>query len=431
MMRVDLLWATYAAQGSRQFFGYHDSPYIGADQPSKVFLRSADGQPSADAWLEEMVQNVAGKHSPLVMTLGTSLADAADTHGLTNIASGMGLIENVAEPATDMYYEMFDSGCEKGCGNCDAGDSAPLPALMLSAPVARLVLSRPIRPAAELVERASTLFDVLGFPPLDPEAVARLEVWAARAIERDGVSYTQVFDEPRVDISYDAHADLLRLTDRYALARARPGPDELVEDSSELEQALRAQAEVAHGSLGSLLDASVILGPDYVLTTRALGYLSEQSQAEPFAFEYIYTLTGEHAGLALPDYSVSVGITRLGELSSVVLSLIEVEVGAELTYQRSPEQALDVLRDKILAEHPRALDVDFIAPQVGYQLVEDENSAELDASLLVSYISSYGPAAEPIASRPVPVRVSLVAPEFVVEELGAADSDPQPGDSRD
>jgi len=351
IMRKDIAWDTFQDQGTRQLFGYHDSPGIGSDEARKVFMRSADGQPSADAWLEEMVQNAAGKHSPAVLTLGTSPDDASDTHGLTNLASGVGLLENVGEPVSNYHYELYDSGCDTICGNCGA-NNAPLPELMLSAPVSTLTLIRPQRSAAELVERASVVLEAFELAPLEPAALARLEAWAAQTVERGDVSYAQILDEPRVDLSYDPDSDQLRITDRGALARARPAPGELVDDSAVLEESLVAEAEAegTRAALGGLLDASVLLSSTPALITRSLADGSDADpQPEPVAFEYFYTWTGERDGLTLPDYEIGVGVTRLGELASVTLSLVEVEPGASLGYQRSPEQALDALREAVLA----------------------------------------------------------------------------------
>ena len=113
-LRTDALAQTLVANASRQFFGYHNSPYIGYDEPRKVFKRTQDGQSTRDAWLDEMEQNAdVGKNSPVVVTFGKSAQDALESHGSTNLASGEGLSTNVGEPADNFIFTWYNNGCTR------------------------------------------------------------------------------------------------------------------------------------------------------------------------------------------------------------------------------------------------------------------------------------------------------------------------------
>ena len=427
-MRVDQLWPNFQNQACRQFLGYHDSPYIGYDEARKVFTRTQDGQSTADAWLEEMDANIVS-NSPVVFTMGTSPDDATNVHGMTNLASGEGLIENVAEPADHFFFELYDNGCTKKCGNCN-GNAPALPELMLTAPVPRVTLTRPLRSADDLVAHAALLIARFDVGALDQAQQARLEAWADTVVTRGDVSYAQILDEPRLDLSYDPSSDLLRITDRDALARARPEPGSIVEDPPGLEDTLRLEAEAVRTELQTIPGALDLLGSVFELTTREVGYGSADTQADPIAFEYMFTLPGQLEGLALPDRRLAIGVTRLGELSTLAVSMIEVEVTGAVGFQRAPQQALEALSAEVLAQYPSALDIELVAPKVGYQLAEGQLSSEALPSLLVGYVLAFGPAADPVVSRRIPVRIVLSEPDAPIESLAAVDPNPQAGDQR-
>lgn len=429
-MRADQLWPVFGEQASRQFFGFHNSPYIGPNEARKVFERSEQGQPTADAWLEEMVLNSGGKNSPVVFTMGTSPNDASDTHGITNLASGMGFVQNVGEPPTNFHFELFDSGCTKLCGNCSP-NAAPPPEILLSAPVPRVKLTRPVRSAADLIERASTLLSRFEHGSLDDAARARLETWANTIVDSGDVTFAQILDEPRIDLSYDPASDVLRITNRDALARARPGPYGVVDDPADLRTVLMLEAEALREDLQTIPGMLDLLGDQFEVTARAVGYGGgDGPQRAPTDFEYIYTLPGELEGLALTDRQFAIGITRLGELSTIMVSMIDVEIVGSVGMQRPPQSALDALSTTLLGQHPSATSIEFVTPTVGYQLKEDEASGELDPSLLVGYVLAFGSGSAPAISRRVPIRLSLTELDAPIESLAAQDPDPTAGDAR-
>lgn len=395
-----------------------------------MFERSEQGQATADAWLEEMVLNVSGKNSPVVFTMGTSPDDASDTHGVTNLASGMGLVPNVGEPPTNFHFELFDSGCTKLCGNCSA-NAAPLPEILLGAPVPRLRLTRPVRSASDLIERASTLLSRFEHGSLDEVARARLEAWANAIVDSEDITFAQILDEPRIDLSYDPASDVLRITNRDALARAKPGPYGAVDDPPDLRTVLMLEAEALREDLQTIPGMVDLLGEQFEVTTRVVGYGGDDGpQRAPIDFEYIYTLPGALDGFALPDRHLAFGITRLGELSTITVSMVDVEIVSDVGMQRPPQQALDTLGATLLGQHPGATSIEFVAPTVGYQLKEDEASGELDPSLLVGYVLAFGSESERAISRRVLIRLSLTALDAPIESLAAQDPDPKAGDAR-
>jgi hypothetical protein len=428
-MRIDNLWPMFKDQASRQFFGYHNSPYIGHNEPRKVFKRSQDGQPTADAWLEGMALNILGKNSPVVFTMGVSPDDAANTHGATNLASGQGFIENVGEPPTNFQFELYDSGCTKVCGNC-SGNSAVLPDIS-TAPVPFVKLTRPVRSASDLVAHASTLLMHFDVGPLDAAEQARLEAWTEAVVESGDVEYAQILDAPRVDLSYDPSSDLLRITNRDALARARPGPYGVVDDPGDLRQTLELEAAALRDELQSIPGMVDLLDAEFEVTTRKVGYGSgDAPQLAPIVFEYMFTLPGQLAELALPDRHLGIGLTRLGELSTLTVSTVNVEIVGTVTMQRPPQQALDALGAEVLQQYPSALGVEFVAPMVGYQLRGAEASNEVMPSLLVGYVLEFGPESDPVVSRRFPVRISLTDLDAPIESLASEDPNPQGGDDR-
>lgn len=113
-LRTDILWDNFELNAARQFFGYHNSPWIGSGEPRRVFKRTQDGQSTKDAWLDEMEQNAdLGKNSPVVLTAGVSGMEAMQAHGATNLASGAGFIDNVGEPADAFFFEWLNNGDRK------------------------------------------------------------------------------------------------------------------------------------------------------------------------------------------------------------------------------------------------------------------------------------------------------------------------------
>ncbi len=429
-LRIDQLWPVFQGQSSRQFFGYHNSPHIGYDEARKVFKRTQDGQSTADAWLEEMVQNVSGKNSPVVLTMGTSKGDASEMHGMTNLASGEGFLENVGEPADNYFFEFYNSGCSTTCGNCSGNATAP-PEVTLGASMPRITLARPLRSAANLVELASILIGRFDVGALDVEEQARLDAWAHRVVASGDVTHALIRASPNLDLSYDPQSDLLRITNRSALAQARLLAGELIGDPANLQATLQAEAEAVRDGLAAIPGALDLLGTQFEVTTREVGQGGgEGPQSGPVAFEYMFTLPGRFEDLALPDRSLGIGVTRLGELSTLTMAMVELEVVGEARIEREPQHAIEDLKASLHVQYPSALDIEIVKPQIGYVLREEQAFAEVEPSLLVGIILEFGVGNERMVSRGYPLRVSLTELAGPFDSLAALDPNPQAGDPR-
>jgi hypothetical protein len=433
-MRVDQAWPTLQASACRQFFGYHDSPHIGYDEARKVFVRTQAGQATVDAWLEEMVDNVIGHNSPVVLTMGTGPADATNVHGATNLATGEGYLESVGEPADNYFFEWFNNGCNSVCGNCSTSAAVP-PTLTLGSIAPRLKLSRPQRSSAELVELALTLLARFDIATLDADEQRRLDAWASTVTTTRDITHAQILDEPRIDLTYDPQLDRLRITDRSALARARPCPGEILDDDADLPAMLHAEAEAVRGRLQAIAGALDRLGTSFEQSTREVGYGGTTGPQSPsIAYEYVFSLPGQIEDLALPGRSLEIGVTRLGELSTLSVASVNVEVIGDARFVRTPEQAIDQLITAIHDEHPNVVEVEIVEPVIGYVLAEDQASAEVEPRLLVSYVLVFGSGESRVVSRSFPVAISLIDPDgsmASIESLEAKDPNPQAGDARD
>lgn len=427
-MRVDQLWETYERQMSRQIFGYHNSPFIDGDEARLIFVRSQDGQVAADAWLEEMVLNVLGKNSPLVFTKGITQEEAISVHGATNLATGEGFMTNVGEPAGSYRGELYDSGCSAGCGACD-GNAPTVPELPLGAPTRRVKLTRPSRSALELVDHVTTGLALYDVEVLDEIAGDRLRSWAEKIAVSGELHYAILLGEPRIDVVYDPRADLLRITNRDALARARPNPRQDIDDPPGLQDTLLLEADAVRAELAVIPGALDRLGTDFEVTTRVV--VDGQGDDPPTytVIETMFTLPGRLDGLALPDRHLGIGITRLGELSTITVSNVDVEIIGESQLGRQPQDATDFLLASLAAQYPSA-EVELVAPRLGYVLGEAESSVVAEPSLIVGYVLTFGTGGTAVVSRRYPVRVSLAAHDAPIESLAATDPNPDPGDDR-
>jgi hypothetical protein len=424
VLRVDQAWAALRDNACRQFFGYHDSPHIGYDEARKVFKRSQDGQPTAEAWLEEMVHNALGSNSPVVFTMGVDAADAIGIHAMTNLATGAGFMQNVGEPIDGHFYEWFDNGCSSACGNCGESN-APPPDLAIGTIAPRLKATRPSRSRDELLDLAVELLARFGIQAANP----RLEAWASEVIASRDVTWARILDEPRIDITYDPTSDQLRITDRSALERARPRPGELLDDDANLESALRSEAERIREQLPTAM--LVRLAGEFEVSTREVGFGDGAALSPSIAYEWLFTSTGRIDDLALEGHGLTIGMTRLGELATLLVSSVDVEIAGDARIVQTPAQALGRLWAAIHAEYPDAVEIEFVEPEVGYALAEAELAAEVVPSLLVSHVVTFGAGESRVVSRRFPVRISLTATEAPIESLLAPDPTPQSNDIRD
>jgi hypothetical protein len=428
-LRTDQIWATYQQNAFRQIYGYHNSPHIGYDEARKVFKRSQDGQPTAHAWLDEMEHNISGKNSPVVMTFGHVAGEAEAMHAETHLASGDGFIVNVMEPISDFYFEWLDNGCTVACGACTAAATLP-PQIAVGTTAPRLRLTRPLRSSIDLVERVEFILANFEAGMLSSEDAMRVATWAATVIERNDVAFARIGD---LELTYDPSSDLLRIRDREALDRARPKWTELAPESDgALIDALRSDAHdlrVAMETSPGLLDP---LGTDFELSMRKVGYGGDDRPARELTYEYLFTVTGRLAEFEVIGSRLEIGMTRLGELGSVTLAGMGVEIVGGLSIERDIAAALEALRDELELEHPSATAIEFVDPRVGYALREDQKQAEVDASLVVGVVLAFpGDGTHEVVSRQSLVRVSLVSFDASSESLEAVDlAAAQGGDAR-
>jgi hypothetical protein len=83
-LKKDRLAAKANFQWLRQQFGYHNSPSIGDDTPSEFYeMMANDVVSNKTAWLEAMEDRpglFTGDNSPIVVSYGSTSAEATDTH---------------------------------------------------------------------------------------------------------------------------------------------------------------------------------------------------------------------------------------------------------------------------------------------------------------------------------------------------------------
>lgn len=435
-LRTDALAQTLIANASRQFFGYHNSPYIGYDEPRKVFKRTADGQSTTNAWLDEMEQNAdVGKNSPVVVTFGTSPQDAYSHHQSTNLASGEGLITNVGEPADNFIFTWYNNGCTPGCGNCNPAPPPSLPVgVGLGSTVPLVQLERMTRSEAKLVEELEFLLPFFGVDSTSVVTQGRLASWAHTASTDGEVTFAEICQNPRITVSYDPVEDRLRVTDEDALKSAH------LSFGQATTQPLPNQVTLADLQLMAEQVRNLVQGksPTETLTiafstsTREVGYLDlSAGVTNSTPVEYRFEVTGRVQSLNLPGRSLRIGVTRLGELSSITSSGMHAEVvGAELIV-RTPATAMAEFEAALLAQYPDATAVEFFDVSIGYALPEESSTTVAEPSVLLRYALTFEDSAGvSVVSRSEPVSLSLVSSCLRPVLLSTQDPNPTPGDAR-
>ncbi len=437
-LRTDQAWPTFKTNAFRQIYGYHNSPHIGYDEARKVFKRSQDGQPTAHAWLDEMEHNGSGSNSPVVMTFGHVAGEAQAMHAETNLVSGQGFIVNVTEPVVDYYFEWLDHGCTTQCGAC-TGNTTLLPEVSAGTTAPKLRLTRPVRLSVAIVDRVQAVLPAFELGPLSAADALLLAKWASTVVERDDLAFARIAG---FELTYDPSSDLLRIRDREALDRARPSWTELPPDpelEAALIEALRLDAANVRATLATLpglldsLGSLDSLGMDLALATRKVGFGGEDRPARELAYEYLFAATGRFAEFEVLGSHLQIGMTRLGELGSITIAGMAVEVVDGAPIVASVETTLELLRAKFEAEHPGATAIEFVEPRVGYALREDQAFAEVDASLVVGVVLAFPgeEGTEAMVSRRAIVKMSLVKLDATPEPLEALDLEAdRGGDSR-
>ncbi|MCX4239353.1 DUF6345 domain-containing protein [Paraliomyxa miuraensis] len=419
-LRTDVLWDNFELNAARQFFGYHNSPWIGGGEPRRVFKRTEDGQSTKDAWLDEMEQNAdLGKNSPVVLTAGVSGMEAMQAHGATNLASGAGFIDNVGEPADAFFFEWLNNGCTALCGGCSRVAPAEVPSMLVGAKIPIVGMERPRRSAEALVDRASTLVAVLQGEPVRSVQRARLEEWAQAILASQDVTVTTLPGKPAIQVAYEPSIDRLVVDDLDARAAARPSASESVDDGkkgTELEKAGKARDQ-ALSKLSATMGSALVglpTEPTFSLTTREAGLIERggTSTTGSIPFEYIFSTFGVFASHPVFDARLELGITRHGTLSRIAVSALAVSKISSASITRSPEEALRTLERDIEASNPKMIQYEITAARVGLAFPSGSSSSALASpELFADYVVAYpGNGTTPAVSRRQPVSLSLIAP---------------------
>lgn len=435
-LRTDALAQTLVANASRQFFGYHNSPYIGYDEPRKVFKRTEDGQSTTNAWLDEMEQNAdVGKNSPVVVTFGTSPQDASSNHQSTNLASGEGLITNVGEPADNFIFTWYNNGCTPGCGNCNPAPPPSLPdGVGLGSALALVKLERPTRSETQLLEELEFILPFFGVDSTSVFKQGRLASWARDASTEGEVTFAEISQSPRITVSYDPVEDRLRVTDEDALemaqlsfgqAATQPLPDQVTLAD------LQPTAEHVR-NLVQDKSPTETLAITFSTSTREVGYLDPSAGfTNSTPVEYRFEVTGQVESLNLPARSLRIGVSRLGELSSITSSGMHAKVVDTQLIVRTPETAMAEFEAALLDQYPDATSVEFFDASIGYALPEESPTTVAEPSVILRYALTFEDSAGgAVVSRSEPVSLSLVSSSLHPVLLSTQDPNPAPGDTR-
>ncbi|MCX4247414.1 DUF6345 domain-containing protein [Paraliomyxa miuraensis] len=433
------LWRNFEPNAARQIFGFHDSPHIGGREPRDVFKRTQDGQSTKDAWLDEMDRNlVPGRNSPVVLTMGVTGVDAMEMHGVTNLASGAGFLDNVGEPADAFFFEWLNNGCTRDCGGCSslAPEDLSESELQAGAELPIVEITRPQRSARELVARSSALVSLMQGRPVEVERRAQLERWANRVVRDVDVTVMTLPGEPRIQIAYDPSTDRLVIDHLDARDVARPRPSE-----APAPERHRVFLEVAQGVRDdtlAVLDGheldwlGVPRGSTFSLSTREAGVIVSGIGSGSVPFEILFSTFGNFAGHPVFDTELEIGVTRYGELSRLGISGMQVTKIGAVALHRTPAAALERLEQEVAANDPRMLRMEVETARVGFVSPGGPSRSALIApELAVDYIILHtSDGARPVVSRRYSSRVSLVSdsvPHPRLEPDGAVDD---PGDSR-
>lgn len=416
-LRTDVLWSNFELNSARQIFGFHNSPWIGGGEPRRVFKRTEDGEPTKDAWLDEMEQNAAlGKNSPVVLTAGVSGMEAMAVHGATNLASGAGFIESVGEPVDAFFFEWLNNGCTGICGGCSGIASTDIPSMLVGTEVPIVSMERPTRSAEALLERATMLVSLLREQPMSSAQRAKLDQWARSALASNDITVATLPGDGPLRIAYEPAIDRLVVDDVDARDDARPIASESPDDDrrrAELEkatevrdEALRRLSESGTGLLG------LPPGATFSLTTREAGFIERGTTAGSIPFEYLFTTFGELEGHPVFDVQLQLGITRRGKLSRIALSALDVRKLSLATMARDPTEALRALELDIMASNPKMLSHEITAARVGFAFpVGPAPTSITTLELFADYVVVYpGDGTTAAVSRRQPVSLSLTAP---------------------
>lgn len=435
-LRTDLIGQNLVANAARQFFGYHNSPYIGYNEPNKVYKRTEDGQSNRFAWLDEMEQNAdVGKNSPVVITYGTTFADSQASQASANLASGEGLVTNVGEPADNRIVTWYNNGCTPTCGNCNPLPPPSLPFdVGIGDPLPLVELERPIRSQTQLISQVEFMLPFFGVDAESTVDQAALEDWARRASTDGKVAFASISQSPQLTVSYDPVEDRLRVTDLDALRVAQPTPEELAGQPFAAVNVADLEPVARHfHDLMRTQSPEADLGISLRTSTQEVGLFDPTfGDSGMIPVEVRFELGGKVEGLDLPARSLRIGVSRLGELSSIVSSGMDADVVDSAPITRMPEEVMSEFEAQLLQQYPEASGVEFTDVQIGFALAEESTVTTAEPSVLLRYSLSFEDSAtgSVMVSRSEPVSLSLVSECLHALPLTALDPFPSAGDER-
>lgn len=289
----------------------------------------------------------------------------------------------------------------------------------------------------DLVDRTAEILELsLGDEPsTDPATRKRLEAWAHDASVGGDVTFAELSNSPRVSVSYDPVDDRLHITDSDALDLAESSLAYSAPSHAPSQFMAAADLQPTAAEVRDLLQAETSVGPlglSFNTSTREVGYLDPTlgfSGSTPI--EYRFEVTGQIENLDLPARSLRVGVTLLGELSSVTLEGMNATVNGSKSVVRTPQAAVVEFEGELLALHPDAVSVDFFDASIGYALPEESPATVVEPSVILRYALTFADeGGEPMVSRSEAVSLSLVSPQLHPVSLSARGTSPAPGDAR-
>ena len=348
--RVDALAFTLGLSRSRQFFAYHNSPYIAGGEPRDVFELTKGGQSNAEAWINEMEDNIGfGKNSPVVMTIGTSASETLELHNTARLATGVGLDSDLGLGASFFMFEYIDNGCSTSCGNCPpAPTSVVEPAPLSNHPV--LDITRPQRGETEIALRATLLSSIFLGRSLTQEEQSSVSKWATGEevpVSSGSCLGRPIATDPGLFYRYDPRTDLLSITD--SLNALRVGEELVKEQQSGAIVDMDALSAARREVFTTLSDHGILANKGSInVGTRKIGIgkLGEgilQSDVAEVRFSASPTIEGAQ----LLDAWASVGISPNGTISRLAVRMVRSKKVGEVTVLVGVESAEALMRDAV------------------------------------------------------------------------------------
>lgn len=400
--RVDMLASTLGASRSRQFFAFNNSPYIAGGEAADVFELTKGGQSNAEAWLNEMEDNIAiGKNSPVVMTIGSSSSDALEHHGSARLATGEGLESDLGLDSSMFFFEFIDNGCSEACGNCPPSTSLEGgPGVPTQYPV--LELSRPQRSTGEVASRGSLFMTVFLGRILSDQELENIQQWAQGypVSAASGACYGHpIASRPEIFLAYDPRTDALSVSNTQTTQTAGALLLQEGEYNQELPLSdLMTLSKVARATASPLNLGTDSVGSSFSVAMRRIGFgdLNEGIQKSSVA-EVRFSRTRRVLDAQIFDSWVSIGLSPEGELTRLAIRGISSKVVGEVQIQIQKDDASSLMAKALESLAEQADRVDVEESGFGYILPPELNAAEVRPSYIFSIVTEKDLGAESVA----------------------------------